>query len=430
MARIIDAFSQFFDGAGDPLVNGKLKFVGSGTNNTDKTTYKDSDLTIPNTNPVLLDGEGRCPNVFGEGVYKIFLYTEDDVQIQVFDPVGGVLTDGAFGDWDANTSYGSGDIVTGTNGKYYRSITNNNQNNNPVSSPENWEVIKFISEWNTNQTYIINDVAQGSDGLLYISKTNTNIGNDPTVDTINWFKEGSTPDNAEWPRMEVNALDEEHDIDFISGRILSSDGTLVISGDSLTKQIDNTWTEGDNGGGNFAGAVAADTAYGCFIILKESDGTVDYGFDTDAAASNIPAGYTAYRRIGWVITDATANVIGFQQRGDYFLWNEQILDLNTTNPSANLQSVVVSVPPNTIGDFITELQDALTETAVITTAGQSDLSPLNANHTLRTGSSSQLSTVAIQLQVNENSQIRHHVSSANVDGFRIITRGFIDQRIN
>jgi hypothetical protein len=39
MSRIIDAFTQFFDDDGDPLIDGWLAFKKSGTNNTDKDTF-------------------------------------------------------------------------------------------------------------------------------------------------------------------------------------------------------------------------------------------------------------------------------------------------------------------------------------------------------------------------------------------------------
>jgi hypothetical protein len=93
MARVIAAFSQFFDDAGDPLENGWLKFLVSQTNNTDKDTYYDSNLTILNTNPVQLDAAGRCPDIFGTGAYRIVSYENNPVtnqpgtQVQVFDPV-------------------------------------------------------------------------------------------------------------------------------------------------------------------------------------------------------------------------------------------------------------------------------------------------------------------------------------------------------
>lgn len=195
MPRLIDAFAQFFDDAGKPLVNGKLKFVESGTNNTDKDTFKDINEDIANSNPVILDGAGRCPNVFGTGSYNVISFTSDDVQIQQFDPVGGDDADGAFSTWNAITAYGQGgdNIVTADDGLYYRSIIPNNQNNNPASSPESWEQVKFLGVWNTNQTYVAADITIAGNGLLYSSNTASNSGNDPVSDDgTNWFKIGKT----------------------------------------------------------------------------------------------------------------------------------------------------------------------------------------------------------------------------------------------
>jgi hypothetical protein len=93
MSRVIAAFTQFFDDDGDPLVNGWLSFLMTGTTSTLKNTYSDEDLLIANANPVQLDAAGRCPDIFGSGRYKVISYMNNPVisgpgtQIQVFDPV-------------------------------------------------------------------------------------------------------------------------------------------------------------------------------------------------------------------------------------------------------------------------------------------------------------------------------------------------------
>lgn len=147
MARIIEAFKQFFDGAGNPLINGKIRFVESGTNNTDKTTFKDVGLTIANTNPVLLDGEGKPEfDIFGTGVYKGILFTSDDVQVEQHDPIGGISDAGQFSDWVSEVIYDETDIVRGSDLNFYQSKDNNNQGNDPVTDAEvNWEQIDIDS---------------------------------------------------------------------------------------------------------------------------------------------------------------------------------------------------------------------------------------------------------------------------------------------
>jgi hypothetical protein len=203
MARIIAAFTQFFDDNGDPLVDGWLKFNESGTNNTDKNTFADINETIPNANPLQLDGAGRCPNVFGTGAYNIISYQDNGgvpgTQIQQFDPVSGDVTGVAFADWDAETIYSVGDIVTGSDGNYYRSLSSNNQNQDPTISPGQWEEVTLNQIWNTNVIYSSGDTVYGSDGELYISKTDANTGNNPTSDQANWraFSLNNIPDLLE-----------------------------------------------------------------------------------------------------------------------------------------------------------------------------------------------------------------------------------------
>lgn len=49
---------QFFDANGNPLALGNLYYYVAGTT-TPQDTYSNSAGTIPNTNPVVLDGSGR-----------------------------------------------------------------------------------------------------------------------------------------------------------------------------------------------------------------------------------------------------------------------------------------------------------------------------------------------------------------------------------
>ena len=197
MARIIEAFAQFFDNAGNPLIDGHLQFLESGTNNTDKTTFKDSGLTIPNTNPVRLDGAGRCPNVFGSGVYKAISFADDGLgdpgqQFQQFDPVGGTTTGGGFSNYVASDTYDIPDIVVATDNEYYRSLTNANIDNDPLTSPDNWEKLQFGRAYNATISYSNTDSVYGSDGLIYFSQINNNLGNDPTTDDISWQSPATT----------------------------------------------------------------------------------------------------------------------------------------------------------------------------------------------------------------------------------------------
>lgn len=202
MGRVIAAFSQFFDGSGAPLARGWLRFLESGSNNTDKTTFYDPTYQIPNANPLQLDGEGRCPNVFGTGDYRVISFVNDPEdedspgeQIQMFDPVsaeaaadtgGGA---GSFGIWDTLEEYSLGDIVT-YNTVYYRSLIAGNLGNNPAIEEYAWERVDFLRYYNSTITYSQGDLVF-SDYNLYLSKQNLNQGNDP-ADSPAWWRPVAT----------------------------------------------------------------------------------------------------------------------------------------------------------------------------------------------------------------------------------------------
>jgi len=185
MARFGEIGKQYFDDAGDPLVSGNLYFYESGTT-TLKDTYADVNVSILNANPVILTAAGRQPNVFFSGSARVILTKSDDTQIEVRDPEGGEFQEGVFSSWNVLTIYNSPDIVTGSDGSFYISITNGNNGNDPTSDSINWTQIRFIRVWNTNETYSTGQIAQGGNGYLYRSLTDSNTANNPASDTTNW----------------------------------------------------------------------------------------------------------------------------------------------------------------------------------------------------------------------------------------------------
>ena len=210
MARFGD-FDQYLDNAGDPLAEGKLYFYESGTT-TLKTTYADINNSIPNTNPVLLSAAGRQPNIFFDGVAKVILTDNDDVQIAVRDPAGETGTD--FGDeWVATKIYNAVDVVLGSDGIYYRSLINGNQNNNPVTTSGSWTLLYSV-EWNAGITYSTGDVVTyGSQ--QYQSLQNSNLNQNPASQTAYWV-----PLNFAWVATATYSEDQN---------VVGTDGILYTS---------------------------------------------------------------------------------------------------------------------------------------------------------------------------------------------------------
>lgn len=85
--RFYSPNQQFSDATGAPYAGGSLAFYASGTS-TPLATYSDSALTIPNTNPVVLDSAGRAGNIFLQNLaYKVVLSDVNSNVIWTDDPV-------------------------------------------------------------------------------------------------------------------------------------------------------------------------------------------------------------------------------------------------------------------------------------------------------------------------------------------------------
>lgn len=67
-ALLPNAQQQFCDSNGQPLAGGSVYHYVVGTT-TPKTTYQNQALTVPNTNPVILDSAGRA-TIWGSGAFR------------------------------------------------------------------------------------------------------------------------------------------------------------------------------------------------------------------------------------------------------------------------------------------------------------------------------------------------------------------------
>jgi len=187
--RFTNPFPRYFLDSGTLNSGGKLNFYEAGSTTVRKNTFSDEALTIANENPVTLTASGVIPDIWLDGTYYVTLTDKNGEIIDDADNVG-TVTEGTFAVWSSTTTYGSGstNIVTGSDGNYYRSITSPNLGNDPVSSPSAWERIDFLPFYNSNVTYSQNDLVQDS-GLIYASQANSNTGNALTA-VASWLPLG------------------------------------------------------------------------------------------------------------------------------------------------------------------------------------------------------------------------------------------------
>jgi len=178
--------ARFVNPITDLKALGSIFFFKAGTDSP-LTTFADDLESIPNPTQIDVDANGNLPNIFFSGSARVKYLDEFGQQYNSRDPVGGDRELGDFTLWDTQVIYDLNDIVERTN-KFYKSLSNANQSNDPVLTPDKWEEIRFIGVYNINITYVVGDIAQTIDGNLWKSLIAVNLNNDPSTDTgVNWI---------------------------------------------------------------------------------------------------------------------------------------------------------------------------------------------------------------------------------------------------
>ena len=177
--RFSNPVPQFSNNSGDPLLSGVMDFFENGSEVIRKDTFSDANLKIKNPNPLPLTADGRMKNCFYNGTARAVL-RDDTGQMWAKDGVGSFGSGSSFDDWSSIIEYEDEALVTGSDGKYYRSLQDVNLGNDPISAPSFWEHFDFIQIWNEFVTYVLGAVVQSSDGFIYRSLQADNLNNEPT----------------------------------------------------------------------------------------------------------------------------------------------------------------------------------------------------------------------------------------------------------
>jgi hypothetical protein len=124
---------------------------------------------------------------------------------------------------------------------------------------------------------------------------------------------------------------------YLFGLTLSTAGTSAIFSVAAGAAVDSTaadfmkltssmtkttgaWTAGTGNGALDTGTIAPGTWYHVFAIKNATSGAVDILISASATSPAMPSGYTLFRRIGSMKTDASSHWIAFTQNGDEFWW--------------------------------------------------------------------------------------------------------------
>lgn len=222
--------------------------------------------------------------------------------------------------------------------------------------------------------------------------------------------------------------------DIAAGQAADSTNTIDITGGALTAKSQATWAVGGTAGGKLsAAAMANNTWYYWFALLKDSDGTVDYGFDV-ATTPTLPTGYTKYRYIGARRTATGATTWEtFIQHGDQVWWANPVQDVSSgTSPGTTAVTRTLSTP-RVICEAILSARLTIGTTGSILYLSDLSVADNAASTTNYTLSAEGVASLAVGSQAriwtNSSAQIRSRVSFSDASvSYLINTLGWVDRR--
>jgi flagellar hook assembly protein FlgD len=284
MSRFINPVPQYFLNDGSMASSGRLKFFVNKDYSTLKDTFSgDEDGSPANTNPLVLDGSGRLPPCFGEGLYSVKFYAYDPQQPDGLgelqwtrDDVSLSELSGQFDSWSPIESYSIGDKVKASSGDYYESLQNGNKGNNPLSSPSYWSKVIFITTYNQNTTYPANYIVEYL-GRLYRSIAGGNLNH--------------TPPSTEWENLTFNnSVTGNFNV---TGTITALNTTKTAVKNNSTQR--NNTTVASNDPDLVIAGLAVDSWYKVSALLSWSGtGSATYGIKVNISLVDASPGQIFY----------------------------------------------------------------------------------------------------------------------------------------
>jgi len=158
-----------------------------------------------------------------------------------------------------------------------------------------------MAEWSAGTTYYENSYVQVN-GTIYRSKTDDNVNNDPVTDPTNWEAApnaniagaiyGGVPSN--------NALDPTFRLDFTKCQAKDSTGVYVIQSAAMSKNVTDNWGPGSGNGGLDEGTIGSSAILVGLYQIGDSSGIEpgDFIMSKSLSAPTLPDGYNLFRYLG------------------------------------------------------------------------------------------------------------------------------------
>jgi hypothetical protein len=195
------------------------------------------------------------------------------------------------------------------------------------------------------------------------------------------------------------------------------------------------WAAGSGSGALDTGAIVNLTWYHVFLIRRPDTGVVDVVISATATPANgptlLPANYTQFRRIGAMKTNASAQWVGFNQKGDEFLWLVPVNDVATAVLGTAATLFTLTVPPGVqVWAYTRGYANCSVTTSVLLTSPDENVAAVNIpSGNITTNPSAGVTFVHPQGQTrtSTSAQVRAVAGAANTT-LLLATYGWTDRR--
>lgn len=221
-----------------------------------------------------------------------------------------------------------------------------------------------------------------------------------------------------------NTTDTNNDIDFSAGNFVFHDNTGFANLSAITKRLDANFAIGTNQGGLDTGSKQINTWYYCYAIYNPTTQVSDVVFSASDTSPTLPSGYTKYRYIGVLITNASGNIIsGTWHKDGYFEYNTPIVDFSGSLTTSRVARIV-SAKPNSRAVVNCFIGSTIAPGSVVALF-LSDMNKVDNGVVRLTANINYQSSGEFQIQTNASSQIGTRANSTN-NSTTISTIGFYD----
>jgi hypothetical protein len=235
-----------------------------------------------------------------------------------------------------------------------------------------------------------------------------------------------------------------------SGVATDSTNVDVISLSSAFTKTTSAFVSGSGNGALDTGTITASVWYWVFLIKNTTTGAVDICITEAVAATTpiptLPSGFTIYRYIGSLLTNASSQWTSFNHVEDTFYWVTSVLDVNNTSPTNNTDvTQTISVPlgirvkpmlrvaaQSTVNasDIVVRSPDLMSAESTPAVDGGSTSASVDAGATMVGVTGTRIGANAKDVHTNTSGQIvyRANFPSGSGSAVQIRTYGWVDSR--